>query len=132
MSPMRYIRPAPPQLPSTQPTLSIQSARLNLRSGVLFSEKREILKQRETRRSGRRSAQSGRLVRREKSTRSFFLAFPDRHSRVAILSRCAEKRTPDRRLRATRQGDAGVTRIELYTTYERLHCHKRARFRLKF
>ena len=27
-----------------------------------------------------------------------FLAFPDRHPRVAILSRSSEKRTPDRRL----------------------------------
>ena len=46
-------------------------------------------KQRETRRSV--GGQSGF---------SQFLAFPDRHSRVAILSRYSEKITPDRRLLA--------------------------------
>ena len=49
----------------------------NLRSGVLFSEERESIATRES--------------------AFFFLAFPDRHSRVAILSRSSEKRTPDRR-----------------------------------
>ena len=32
----------------------------------------------------------------------FFLAFPNRHSRVAILSRSSEKITPDRRLPCSR------------------------------
>ena len=61
----------------------------NLRSGVLFSEKRE-------RKAKRDSAVSQALVRREKS--SFFSPFPTADSRVAILSRSSEKRTPDRRL----------------------------------
>ena len=64
---------------------------INLRSGVLFSEERK-------RKATRDSAVSQALVRREKVRVFLFLAFPDRHSRVAIVSRSSEKRTPDRRL----------------------------------